>query len=306
MASSDLSPKDLKEIIRNSPIPSIDLIVKNPEGRILLGMRRNAPAQDTWFVPGGRVRKDEATDTALRRIIKHELNLDSRELANNTRPSFYTNAEHFYPDNVFDDSAFGTHYVVRAYLVDADPEIESLPTEQHKEYRWFDPNELISDDRVHRYTREYFIPPKAPLDFGLYRSLMSHHLHYDRQMWGRTQLLVAVQAATLAVWYQFRCDLGGFFVMLGSLLLTLAIWRLIARDRQNRDVNIPVMDEIVARRAGAPSWPRIVSLRSTPKGFRGLMILYGAFISFLLLDLGLAISYFFHTNIISFLAACPH
>jgi colanic acid biosynthesis protein WcaH len=35
---------------------SIDLIVRDADGRVLLGLRNNRPARDWWFVPGGIVR----------------------------------------------------------------------------------------------------------------------------------------------------------------------------------------------------------------------------------------------------------
>ena len=48
-----------KTVIASTPLISIDLVIKNNTGRILLGKRTNRPAQGFWFVPGGRVLKDE-------------------------------------------------------------------------------------------------------------------------------------------------------------------------------------------------------------------------------------------------------
>ena len=61
----ELGDKEFREIIKNAPLVSIDLIVKNREGKILLGLRINKPAQNTWFVPGGRIRKDETLDSVF-------------------------------------------------------------------------------------------------------------------------------------------------------------------------------------------------------------------------------------------------
>ena len=44
-------------IIENTPLISIDLVVKNHENKILLGKRINKPAYNSWFVPGGRIYK---------------------------------------------------------------------------------------------------------------------------------------------------------------------------------------------------------------------------------------------------------
>ena len=45
-----------KTIIDNTPLVSVDLIVKC-KGKILLGKRVNKPAQGYWFTLGGRVLK---------------------------------------------------------------------------------------------------------------------------------------------------------------------------------------------------------------------------------------------------------
>ena len=41
------------------PLVSVDWVLFNPAGQMLLGHRRNAPARHWWFTPGGRVRKNE-------------------------------------------------------------------------------------------------------------------------------------------------------------------------------------------------------------------------------------------------------
>ncbi|HGU2589280.1 TPA: NUDIX domain-containing protein, partial [Escherichia coli] len=52
-----LHSQDFATIVRSTPLISIDLIVENEFGEILLGKRINRPAQGYWFVPGGRVLK---------------------------------------------------------------------------------------------------------------------------------------------------------------------------------------------------------------------------------------------------------
>ena len=48
-----LSREEFLKVVENTPLVSIDLIVQDPQGRILVGYRKNRPAQNTWFVPGG-------------------------------------------------------------------------------------------------------------------------------------------------------------------------------------------------------------------------------------------------------------
>ncbi|WP_338091415.1 NUDIX domain-containing protein [Sodalis ligni] len=50
---------------------SIDLIIEDV-GEYLLGYRTNRPASGSWFVPGGRILKDENLETAFKRIISTE------------------------------------------------------------------------------------------------------------------------------------------------------------------------------------------------------------------------------------------
>jgi hypothetical protein len=45
---------------------SIDLVIRNAHEEVLLGLRNNAPAQDSFFVPGGMIRMDELPHEAFR------------------------------------------------------------------------------------------------------------------------------------------------------------------------------------------------------------------------------------------------
>ena len=60
-----LSNADFLTVVRLTPLVAIDLIVTDGNRRILLGHRRNRPAQGTWFVPGGRITKNETLDAAF-------------------------------------------------------------------------------------------------------------------------------------------------------------------------------------------------------------------------------------------------
>jgi ADP-ribose pyrophosphatase YjhB (NUDIX family) len=50
------------------PLVSVDWVLLNPAGQMLLGHRRNAPARHWWFTPGGRVRKNEPLASCLQRV----------------------------------------------------------------------------------------------------------------------------------------------------------------------------------------------------------------------------------------------
>ena len=137
-------------IIENTPLISIDLIIKDSEGKILLGQRINKPAKNSWFVPGGRIYKDEKIEDAFKRITKDEIGKEF-SISNSSFKGVY---QHFYDDNVFNDN-FSTHYIVLGFELVIKEEL-SLGTIQHEKYKWFTQDELLKSDEVYSYVKDYF------------------------------------------------------------------------------------------------------------------------------------------------------
>jgi colanic acid biosynthesis protein WcaH len=54
-----LKKEDFRRLVQHGVFFSIDLVVRDNQNRILVGERINRPAQGYWFVPGGRVYKNE-------------------------------------------------------------------------------------------------------------------------------------------------------------------------------------------------------------------------------------------------------
>jgi colanic acid biosynthesis protein WcaH len=146
-----LPEQDFLEVVARTPLISIDLVVSDAAGRILLGLRRNAPARGSWFVPGGIVRKNERLDAAYTRIARNELGATLRR----ADARFLGVYQHFYEENCGGRPGFGTHYVVLAHALSG-PEPLSPPPDQHKDYRWLKPAELLVDAGVHGYSKDYF------------------------------------------------------------------------------------------------------------------------------------------------------
>ncbi|MBF7072219.1 GDP-mannose mannosyl hydrolase [Glaciecola sp. MH2013] len=144
-----LSEETFKIIVASTPLVSIDFVVRDLQGKILLGKRVNRPAQGSWFVPGGRVLKGESVEQAYSRLLKIELGMDK------TSSCFKGVYQHFYEDN-FSEEPFTTHYIVLAYEVIFDGTTESLPVVQHNDYHWFSEDMLLDDDDVHLHTKWYF------------------------------------------------------------------------------------------------------------------------------------------------------
>lgn len=68
-----LEKEEFKCLVQHGVLFSIDLVVLDAQNRILVGERINRPAQGYWFVPGGRVYKNEPLKKAFERICSDEL-----------------------------------------------------------------------------------------------------------------------------------------------------------------------------------------------------------------------------------------
>jgi len=147
-----LSPEEFARVIRLTPLVAIDLVVRSPEGRILVGKRLNEPAKGYFFVPGSRISKNETRGNAFRRVSREELGVEA-DLRNARLLGAY---DHIYPTNRFGLPGFGTHYVTLAYELEMNLDPGKLPTDQHGEYLWLIPEELLESTVVHDNTKAYF------------------------------------------------------------------------------------------------------------------------------------------------------
>ena len=147
-----MQPEEFREVVRLTPLVSIDLILRDPDGKVLVGLRTNEPARGVWFVPGGRIEKDEKLADAFVRILEVEtglaLPLDQSRLLGVF--------EHFYDTNRFHAPGLGTHYVVigRELMLDHRPDIRT--DDQHSSVRWMSPAEILAAPNVHANTKAYF------------------------------------------------------------------------------------------------------------------------------------------------------
>ncbi|WDZ97716.1 NUDIX domain-containing protein [Herbaspirillum sp. WKF16] len=146
----NLAPDDFALVIDSTPLVSIDLLIRNAGGEVLLGLRRNRPAQDFWFVPGGRIRKNEALGEALRRIALAELGAEPQSW------ELQGAYDHIYDDNALGRAGINTHYVALGCRCVLPPDSRIAPDAQHAELRWWPLEALLQDPRVHLNTKRYF------------------------------------------------------------------------------------------------------------------------------------------------------
>lgn len=147
-----LEQEEFINLVKIAPLVSIDLIIKN-RGKVLLGLRKNAPAKDFWFVPGGIIRKHETLAEAMLRISQKEVNLTidmkgTKLLGVN---------DHIYPDSTFEKN-ISTRYVCIAYQYHLSMDVlnKIKRDEQHSDLKWWDINEILNSDLVHENTKNYF------------------------------------------------------------------------------------------------------------------------------------------------------
>ena len=151
-----ISDKQFLQIIDNTPLVSIDLIIEDIQGNVLLGKRTNRPAQGYWFVPGGRIRKNETIADAITRISATELGID----LSISDVQLIGSYDHIYEDNYLGEDGINTHYVVLAYCLKLPGAIEvstdTIEDDQHSEIRYWTKDALLRADDVHPNTKAYF------------------------------------------------------------------------------------------------------------------------------------------------------
>ncbi len=148
-----LDKKEFLEVIKLTPLVSIDLVVKNSMGEVLLGLRKNEPAKNYWFVPGGRICKDERIEEAFERISLSELGVTLKITDAHAMGVF----QHLYEQNFAGEPGVSTHYIVLGYVIKLDLPLDMMPKDQHQVCRWWPVAELTAAADVHQNTKAYFM-----------------------------------------------------------------------------------------------------------------------------------------------------
>src|SRR5262245_22247996 len=152
MPPAPLNHADLSVAVRLGPIVAIDLIIRDDSNKVLLGFRNNEPAKGFYFVPGGRIWKDERINDAFERILKAE----TGHAAAFDQARFRGVYEHFFDTNRFDEPGYGTHCVALLYEIRIGANSQLKTDEQHTEFVWWAEPTILTSDRVHENTKMYF------------------------------------------------------------------------------------------------------------------------------------------------------
>ena len=151
-AAAPLTPEQFRQVVRTTPLVSIDLVILDPEQNVLVGLRNNEPAKGVYFVPGSVIRKGETLADAFARILLLETGLELPIAA----ARFLGPHEHFYPTNRFSEPGYGTHYVVLAYRLELDGRPQIKLDDRHSDIRWMSGPEILAAPDVHENTKAYF------------------------------------------------------------------------------------------------------------------------------------------------------
>lgn len=140
------------DIISATPLVSVDLIITSPDQKILLGKRLNRPALGFWFVPGGRIKKNETLDEAIARVSQAELGITLSRKKSQLLGAY----DHIYTDNYLDKDGINTHYVALGYAFSLN-EMPNIQTDgQHSDIIWLSVEQLLNHPEVHSNSKAYF------------------------------------------------------------------------------------------------------------------------------------------------------
>lgn len=117
------------------PIPCVDLVIVNDQGKILLAKRNNEPALGEWWFPGGRIHYLETRLAAVGRKLQEECGIEA-----GLREELGT----FDVMVARSDNGNQIHAVTTVYMV----RIASLPVinldAQHSEVKWLLPVDWLN------------------------------------------------------------------------------------------------------------------------------------------------------------------
>jgi colanic acid biosynthesis protein WcaH len=147
-----LALEQFKAIVRDTVLVSLDLLLINERGEVLVGRRMYAPARDYLFVPSGRVLKGETLSAALQCVAKRETGL----VLSPEQVVLHGIYDHIYDDSCFEGSGISTQYVVIACRSTVSSNARIVADQQHESLQFMSISKIIADPQTHPYTKNYF------------------------------------------------------------------------------------------------------------------------------------------------------
>jgi colanic acid biosynthesis protein WcaH len=144
-------PKEIyKEVVNNLPISCVDVFLYDRTRKAyLLVLRKQAPAKNVWWMPGGRIFKGETFLESAARKCHEEIGLKIiplRQLG-----TFTT----IFPDSAWDCQTHTINTVILAEVADSN---SAILDQNHTDYQW----------------RSLDTPPEDPYVREAYRQALNH------------------------------------------------------------------------------------------------------------------------------------
>ncbi len=131
-----------KEILKTIPFVCVDVVIKNGDS-FFLAKRKNQPAQGQWFLPGGRVLKNEKLADAALRKMSQETGLEGKT------ERILGVDETMFPEGPYGDTAHSVNVVFLATTTS--PKSAVILDDQNDEYQWY----THIDDTWHPYVKKF-------------------------------------------------------------------------------------------------------------------------------------------------------
>lgn len=230
-----LTNEELLAVVDRAPLVSIDLIVRDRQQRLLLGLRLDQPARGFWLVPGGRVTKGESLDEAFSRISTAELGVALQRTSARLLGVF----THRYDTNFASAPGVVTHYVVLAFEIEIPLELTNLPRTQHSDFQWWAPSDAAKSESVHPNNFSYFLlgggensPSRSAVWIAQYELLNDRRNSFNHLLWQAPALSLTAQAFLFSI--VFSKDVQPADQLLAAVLAlaaALASVQLLAKHR---------------------------------------------------------------------------
>jgi len=120
-----------------NPVPTIDAMLFDEDGRILIGARKNEPSKGKLNLPGGFVDMNETLEQAIARELKEELDLDATDYSKLTYVSSRVDKYNY---------AGKERQLIPVIMVGDIAHRDFGPNEEVTEYFWKLPSELKPDE----------------------------------------------------------------------------------------------------------------------------------------------------------------
>ena len=145
-----LKKNSFLKIIDQTPLCSIDILI-NIKNKYLFGLRNNKPANNYYFVPGGRILKNEDYEKTISRILKTELGISIK----NIKYSIIGIFNHFYKNNVYGVKKINTHYFVCAIKIILKKNFYFKNDKQHSKFILLTKKQAMAHKKIHKYSKIY-------------------------------------------------------------------------------------------------------------------------------------------------------